>query len=154
MPEILKPGDYIIEGQGGQLFKLSISDETNGNYIDLSVGRNNENKNVRPSKARIYISDLDIVDSKFQLDGKGKNKKRGSCIYIQGDNIRIVGNSKKQEIEQAVLGNQLFEILDELLDTIILHKHPMEVNSIESIPKWKVLKKKLKNILSNNISIN
>ena len=147
-----KGGDYFVSGKNNQMIRFSFSDFTDKGYIDLSVLRTESNKSVQDATGRIFISTKDDIDSIFKLKGKGTKNKESSAIYIQADNIVLV-STKDRNIESAVKGQSLIEILKEILKILKEHKHPMESPSIESLPKIVELEKKLDTILSKYISL-
>lgn len=151
----VKPNDQIVaDGVNGQTIYISISDDTEKGFIDISVGRDLEPKDAPNAKVRIYISEDDDPNTKFKLTGKGPNSKQGSCVYIEGTNIRLIGSDGKDAVNQAVLGNELYEWLTQLINSLIAHSHPMESTSVNQQSTWINLKNKLQKILSKNIGIN
>jgi hypothetical protein len=153
IPIYLKPGDALNDGIINQVIRLSFSDFTDAGYIDLAIVSSDAKKDIQPSFARIYVSGNDNVDKMFVLSGKGALKKSVPAIYLQGENIRLVDQKKKNKVEQAVLGNQLLSIMDEFLTIFDTHVHPMESPPIASKTKIKNLKNKLKLMLSETVSL-
>ena len=151
---ILRPGDYVIAvGENEQLIKMSISDDTKAGYIDFSISRTQTDIPLPDAKVRMFISKEDTVDKVFNLDGDGINNNTGSVVYIQADELRFIPTSSKSKIQSAVLGDELYNVLDQILLTLIKHVHPMESQSVDTIPKWKSIRKNLRNILSEHISV-
>lgn len=153
IPFTSKSGDWIQEGKNGQLLRLSYSNFTNKGFIDLTLYRDGNNKDIQPAKVRLYMSGEDNTDKLFGLSGKGTTKESKPTLYIEAESIRIINTKNKNNVQNAVLGNELLNVLSSLIDTLIEHKHPMESPSVDTISKWKKIKQNLNKILSKGISI-